>query len=66
LLRYFSITSPSDCQNGSTKAFSSDSVYSPHHVSKTDEEKTKWEHVMENFDMIFAQMNDISIQQHEL
>lgn len=34
--------------------------------SKTDEEKGPWEQVMENFDMLFAQMNDISVQQQEL
>jgi hypothetical protein len=34
--------------------------------SKTDEEKSRCEQVMENFDMIFAQINDISIQQQDL
>jgi hypothetical protein len=34
--------------------------------SKTDEIKGKWDQVMEHFDMLFAQMNDISIIQQQL
>lgn len=34
--------------------------------TKTDDEKSRWEQVMQNFDLVFQQMNDISIQQQEL
>lgn len=34
--------------------------------SKTDEEKGRWEQVMENFDLLFAQMNDLGIIQQGL
>jgi len=31
-----------------------------------DEEKSRWEQVMENFDLVFKQMNDISLIQQQL
>jgi hypothetical protein len=34
--------------------------------SKTNDEASKWDKVMENFDMIFQQMNDISLIQQQL
>jgi len=32
----------------------------------TDEEKTKWDQVMENFDLLYARINDMGITQQEL
>ena len=34
--------------------------------TNTDEEKSRWEQVMENFDLVFKQMNDISLIQQQL
>jgi hypothetical protein len=31
-----------------------------------DDEKTHWDSVMDNFDMLFARLNDIGIIQHSL
>jgi hypothetical protein len=31
-----------------------------------DDEKTRWDSVMDNFDMLFARLNDIGIIQHSL
>jgi hypothetical protein len=33
---------------------------------KTEEDKGKWEQVMENFDLLFAQLNDLSLIQQDL
>jgi len=34
--------------------------------TNTDDEKSRWEQVMENFDLVFKQMNDISLIQQQL
>jgi len=34
--------------------------------TNTDDEKSRWEQVMDNFDLVFKQMNDISLIQQQL